>query len=177
MYVELPDFCPHCGKSVEPILVSQNIVKGNESQCAELCWKCPNGICSRLFLSSSELSVQNGNAYYLLSQYQLIPTYCPPIDFADEVDRVSPQFSEIYRQANRAENAGLNEIAGVGYRRALEFLLKDYCVYIRPEKEDDIKKEFLSQVVQKFVDREEIKQIATVALWLGNDESHYVKKT
>lgn len=46
------------------------------------------------------------------------------------IEKVSPKFREIYSQASRAENLGLNEITGLGYRKALEFFNKrlfDQC--------------------------------------------------
>jgi hypothetical protein len=92
-----------------------------------------------------------------------------------EVAKISPQFVEIFSQASKAEAYGLGEVAGVGYRKALEYLVKDYCVSRSPGKEDDVKKRPLGQVVDVYVDNENIKQCAKRAVWLGNDETHYVR--
>jgi hypothetical protein len=92
-----------------------------------------------------------------------------------EVAKVSPQFVEIFTQASKAEAFNLGAVAGVGYRKALEFLVKDYCVTKSPGKEDDVKKRPLAQVIEAYVDNENIKQCAKRAVWLGNDETHYVR--
>ena len=69
-----------------------------------------------------------------------------------------------------------NEIAGVGYRKALEFLIKDYCIHKTPEKSDIIKRTNLGSVIENFVEDTNIKNCAKRATWLGNDETHYTKK-
>jgi len=93
-----------------------------------------------------------------------------------EAKEISPQFAEIFSQATHAEEYGLDEVAGVGYRKSLEYLIKDYCVAQHPDKEDDIKKRPIAQVIESFVTNENIKQCAKRAIWLGNDETHYVRK-
>ncbi|MBA6123177.1 DUF4145 domain-containing protein [Pseudomonas juntendi] len=94
----------------------------------------------------------------------------------EEIREISPQHAEIFSQAYQAEAYGLGEIAGVGYRKSLEYLIKDYCVAQHPEKEDEIKKQPISQVIDRFVSNENIKQCAKRAVWIGNDETHYVRK-
>ena len=64
----------------------------------------------------------------------------------------------------------------MGYRKALEFLVKDYATYKWPDKSDDIKSQSLTRVINNYLDTPKIKQCAERAAWLGNDESHYVRK-
>ena len=70
----------------------------------------------------------------------------------------------------------LNEIAGIGYRKALEFLIKDYCIDKNKEQEEKIKKEPLSQVITNYILSDKIKNFAKASIWIGNDETHYVRK-
>ena len=97
------------------------------------------------------------------------------ISFQEQINALSPSFVVIYNQAAFAESHNLNEISGIGYRKALEFLIKDYAIHIHPEKSDDIKKDFLSNVIKKYVDDEKIRTIAERATWIGNDETHYIR--
>lgn len=66
---------------------------------------------------------------------------------------------------------------GVGYRKALEFLIKDYLI----SKETDaqkigkIKNQFLGNCIQEDVQDRNIKEVAKRAVWLGNDETHYTR--
>jgi hypothetical protein len=82
---------------------------------------------------------------------------------------------KILNQALAAEAAGLDEVAGIGLRKALEFLIKDYCVYKAPTNEDAIKKKFLGKLIKEDVIDQNIKNCAERAVWLGNDETHYVR--
>jgi hypothetical protein len=58
----------------------------------------------------------------------------------------------IYTQAHAAEALELTEICGVGYRKALEFLIKDYLITKKPEKSDDIRKMLLGGCIDSYVD-------------------------
>jgi len=71
---------------------------------------------------------------------------------------------------------GLDQITGVGYRKALEFLIKDYLISLNPDKEEKIKKKSLGNCIKDGVTDSHIKAVAERAVWLGNDETHYVRK-
>lgn len=98
----------------------------------------------------------------------------PPI--FEEVEAISPSFKEIYEQSCAAESYQLNEISGVGFRKALELLIKDYCIQKNPDKEESIKSAFLGVVIRDYVEDANLKACAQRAAWLGNDETHYVRK-
>ena len=99
-----------------------------------------------------------------------------PEIFSDIIISVSTPFIEIYNQAFTAQQLNLSEIAGVGYRKALEFLIKDYLIQIKPDNKDSIEKSLLMSCISQFVDNDKIKSVAQRAVWLGNDETHYIKK-
>ena len=75
-----------------------------------------------------------------------------------------------------AENMGLSEICGLGYRKALEFLIKDYGILFHPDDEEKIKNMALSPCINTYIDNPRIKTLATASAWIGNDETHYVRK-
>ena len=67
------------------------------------------------------------------------------------------------------------------YRRALdsqafEFLIKDYAKSLAPEKAGEIQKKFSGAVVSEFIADARIQAVAKRCLWLGNDETHYLRK-
>lgn len=96
--------------------------------------------------------------------------------FENNIVTLSPQFDKIYNQALAAEAAGLDEIAGLGYRKSLEFLVKDFAIHENPERGDDIKKLMLSPCIKEFIDNPQIKTLVERSAWIGNDEAHYVRK-
>jgi hypothetical protein len=90
-----------------------------------------------------------------------------------EIAGVSQVFVTVYGQASWAEQNGNTEIAGVGYRKALEFLIKDYLIRKYPDKENTIKRTLLGTCIRTYADDTRIKTVAERAVWLGNDETHY----
>lgn len=73
---------------------------------------------------------------------------------------------------------GLRLVSGPGYRKALEFLIKDYLT--SQQTSDEAKKEIanspLMTVIKKYVTDKRMLTTAERAAWLGNDETHYVRK-
>ncbi len=67
-------------------------------------------------------------------------------------------------------------VAGPGYRKALEFLIKDYLCLAQPEDAEKIKKAQLGPCIADYVTNENVKAMAARAVWLGNDETHYTRK-
>ena len=91
---------------------------------------------------------------------------------------LSPSFVRIFTQAQAAEDHGLDEIAGPGYRKALEFLIKDYAISIAPNPEavEEIKRLRLQPVIAKYLSGDKLPVVSTRAAWLGNDEVHYERR-
>lgn len=58
----------------------------------------------------------------------------------------------------------------------VEFLIKDYTIKKHPEKEDEIRKALLGKCIQNYISVTKIKECAKRATWIGNDETHYVRK-
>ena len=96
-------------------------------------------------------------------------------DFIAEIGILSPSFVRIYEEANRAESYGLTSICGMAYRKALEYLVKDYLLEKHPNEATKITAETLSQSIRR-IDSPKIRTLAERAAWLGNDETHYLKR-
>ena len=97
--------------------------------------------------------------------------------FSDIIKEVSPDFEKIYNQAYYAEQFSLDQICGVGYRKALEFLIKDYLMLDKDDSgKEVIKNKFLNNCIREDVSDNRIKEVAKRAVWLGNDETHYARK-
>lgn len=167
-----PDECPHCHHAIKPLYVASI----SHDSGIDAAFKCPRHDCSRMFIAAYRKTMQSTLEY---SKHFMLRGLFPRNPVAPsvpvEVANISPQFVEIFTQASKAEVFGLEAVAGVGYRKALEFLVKDYCVTKYPDKEDEVKKRPLGQIVDVYVDNENIKQCAKRAVWLGNDETHYVR--
>jgi hypothetical protein len=167
-----PHECGLCHKNVDPKFLSGAFVRGdkNSALLLEAAFQCTNGECNSLIIGYYE---RRGDGYfYLLKHAPIVPK---GKGFNPEISEVSPNFVEIYNQSSLAEQTGLSLISGIGYRKALEFLIKDYLIFLVPDDEEDIKKMPLNQCINK-MENHDIKEIAKRATWIGNDEAHYTRK-
>ena len=114
-----------------------------------------------------------GSTYNLSATVPITPN---KIEFRTEVADVSPGFCAIYSQADLAEKYELDLIAGCGYRKSLEFLIKDYLSTLHESEAESIRSTSLGECIKKWVDDPKIKVTAKRATWLGNDEVHYSRK-
>ncbi|WP_237340518.1 DUF4145 domain-containing protein [Staphylococcus carnosus] len=96
-------------------------------------------------------------------------------DYPSEIDKISKEFNNIITQSSNAEDLGYDHLAGIGYRKAIEFLVKDYLIEFKNEDRDSISSKLLSQCI-KSIDDERIQNLAKAASWIGNDETHYIRK-
>jgi hypothetical protein len=96
-------------------------------------------------------------------------------EFSSQIAAISPRFIKIFQESQRAKALGLTEVSGPGYRKALEFLIKDYAISREPEKREAIIKKQLGSVIDDHVSDRTIKSTAKRATWLGNDETHYYR--
>jgi hypothetical protein len=69
-----------------------------------------------------------------------------------------------------------DQLVGIGLRKALEFLMKDFLIEQHPKEADAIKTTLLGGCIEKWVTDPNIKECAKRAAWLGNDETHYTRK-
>ena len=157
--------CPFCHSKVIP-----NYLFLHEDQVFA---SCPNSECNRHFV----LEYSAYNQGFTIVSPNSIPSQK---QFSKTIINISPDFPVIYNQAFCAEQLSLNQICGVGYRKALEFLIKDYLLSSineeDTEKKERIKHKFLGNCIAEDVVNEQIKIVAKRAVWLGNDETHYVRK-
>lgn len=168
---DLPNKCPFCHRSVTP-----NALYGYKIDAYNLAafMYCPDKECAEAFIGYYEASSSQSKYYNFknrVSQGVLIGK-----DFSQSISEISEQFVEIYNQAYSAEQQNLKEICGVGYRKALEFLIKDYAILKFPDEKDKIEKKLLGVCIKDYIENNRIKSVAKRAVWLGNDETHYIRK-
>ncbi len=180
-YDRKPDFCPvchrhaHIGATFPNGHISPHEAKGTAHTKLQIVFSCPSHSCGTLFIGEYQYTrAQGGGYYYALSK--LFPISLKKYVVADPIPKISPNFVTIMNQAEQAEQQGLDEIAGIGFRRALEFLIKDYCILKDPPKKDEIEKKFLGRCIADHILEPRIKACAERATWLGNDEAHYVRR-
>lgn len=164
--------CPSCHLAIIPHVMHSYYVDHGKPMGGHqlyLTCQCPN--CRRVFLCEYERTV--GLQASIIKS--VTPATPPPVSIPDGVKALSPNFYETYAQALHAESEGLLQLCGPGYRKALEYLVKDYLCHIHPESVDAIKGELLGKSIKR-IDNDRLKVLAERATWLGNDATHYVQK-
>lgn len=169
-----PESCPLCHYAISPNCIGDSWYRGNEGERhLAILYTCPH--CNRPFVAH----FIDGDSGGKTMQPQL--DYCAPEfysvqQFDDGIENLSPSFVKIYNQALEAESRRLDEIAGIGYRKALEFLVKDYCKHQYPDKADEIERLRLGQCITSYINQEKIRTLAKRVAWIGNDETHYIRE-
>lgn len=178
-----PDHCPSCHVKVDPKLLGSYLSGiGLESRYLDRVYRCPKRGCGSIFVAMYRGYFETGGYTRTASWYDYKfsgPGKPTPPELPESVCQVSPNFENFYSQAMAAEHYGLDEVCGVGLRKALEFLVKDYLTSISETlgvDADAIKKESLGNCIRDHIDDQRIKKLAKLASWLGNDETHYERR-
>jgi hypothetical protein len=166
--IDTPEQCPIC----QNLVLLQNSVQSftpSNNELQVLC-VCPNPKCKEMIIV---YYTQTGDNTFSFKKTE--PPNLHPEVFPDFVRDISSTFGIVYAQAHEAKQRGLSEIAGPGFRKAAEFLLKDYAKSLsKPEDYERIEKLFVGEVVKEFIGDARIQAVAKRALWIGNDETHYL---
>lgn len=164
--------CPWCDTHQRPHFIYGAF---NDKILFILCY-CET--CHKAYIAEYEYIYHSSGAYhYSIGKYiTSYPANMKCSNFDKSIENLSQSFVNIYNQALTAESIGLNEICGMGYRKALEFLVKDYAISKFPNDVDIIKSMKLMNVIKNKISNPHITQLAEKCTWLLNDEVHYFRK-
>lgn len=175
--IETPTICPCCGTALKPTYLSSYYRKDDRIEYKNrlvVFYSCPG--CREYFIATYLFHTTPYVPSYSTTFINLIPHEESKTSFSENIQKLSSCFVDIYNQAEIAESRGLVDICGLGYRKALEFLVKDYAIRLYPNKCEDIKKKMLVSCINEYIDNKKIQILAKASAWIGNDETHYVKK-
>ncbi len=164
-----PETCPECHNKTTPNFIAHKSSK--QKGIVYVFLNCPSSQCDTTY--STEYRLHESKIFYF---NKIVTGSILKEKFSNEISGLSTSFVNIYNESYYAEQNNLLEICGVGFRKALEFLIKDYLILKYPEKGAEIKKSLLGRCISTYVEDNRIKQSAKRAVWLGNDHTHYVKK-
>jgi len=176
---KLPHECPACNRAVRPEVLSARYVSTGNHR-VRVVFVCPVDTCQEVFIGA----YNNGSINVTTSVSHLQQTHAlraiETVSFPPAIHEISALFCETYNQANIADANDLDQIAGLGYRKALEFLIKDFLINYKFKEDAETANKvggmFLGKCISDLIDEDRIKQCASRAAWLGNDETHYTRK-
>ena len=162
-----PNRCPLCHVTIVP-----KVYGGVElpKQLMEIMYLCVHRPCMRCFIVRYKPYKDQG---YL--PIQVLPSTPPKVNVSSQIAEISPKFVEIYEQALASESFNLSQLTGIGLRKALEFLIKDFLIWHSTDelRVQTIETTPLGRCIKEHIDDTQVKEVALRANWLGNDETHY----
>lgn len=173
--VSKPTSCPYCDKGIDAIIVNKFAYRFYDITNIVITYKCT--CCEQIFFSKYQVNpMAIGHFENELHPFETIGGHKTKLNFSNEIREISPSFVAIYNDAYIAQQSGCREIVGIGYRRAFEFLIKDYAIKYNPNDESTIKNMPLVKCVEKYAPDDATKQLLLRATWIGNDFAHYESK-
>lgn len=179
--LDVDEFCPHCGKPGSHILyeaMASNLYNVTINSVA-LFLKCSITECNKFHVQEFPFRRVNSQSSVIESVYSKVPyTYRVKLEngLPELINKTFPSFKEIYEQSLEAEAQGLTQISGIGYRKSIEFLIKEYVIRQNPDSAEDVKTKFLGKVISENLEEfPKIQALAKAAVWIGNDETHFVR--
>lgn len=173
--IDEPNCCPICKHSIRPEKLYAIMYKDNENNNnLSITYMCNH--CYKTFITKYSKCGSTFSPYYFQEVEYSTPDIFESKEFDSYISENFKEFVVIYNQALSAEHNKLDQISGLGYRKSLEFLIKDFLKKEYLDKEKDIEDWPLGKCINELVDNKELKIVASRATWLGNDQAHYIKK-
>lgn len=167
----IPDRCPNC-HAYGTFPIAGAFGSPDSPQFSTGLFYCNH--CQSFFMAEFVQDAGSSRIHHLVKTYD-IDNSQP--QFSDLLQQMSSEFCETYKEAIEAEANGLKRIAGPGYRKALEFLVKDFAKRsANSEVSDKIDHMNLMQIIKTYINHSSILHLARAATWLGNDQTHTAKK-
>ena len=171
--IQIPQSCPLCGIGNNPTTNEVGRLEIQEGYVFTLHHRCP--ACKKYHMTNQEYLNQDDKTSMILVYPNKVV-----IDIDDLFIEHAPRFVEFYSEAVEAEKMGLENIAGTGYRSAIECLIKDYALAF--ELDD---KEYLSDpkltfnnAIDRYVKNDDLLKGALHFIrTVGNGYTHWNKST
>jgi len=182
--IEKIDSCLFCHKKITPLLVGNYLcnISIKEAKYLQRIFRCPNNECGMVFIALYEFGhdAKSGENGYLFQKLEPARPCEPSI--SKIVKDKFPAFYKIYKEANAVDALKLSEVSGMVFRKSLEFLVKEFAkdgLENLDNKEklfNEINKMSLASCIKKYINDPNTKSMAERTAWLGNDETHYLRK-
>ena len=167
--VAMPVVCPHCGWACAPIVKDWKKLNYNDSRVYFVAYL--TNCCDKIFFCLHEDN-KDEPEYGLLLVYPPVMTVALP----DNIKELSPRFVNLFNQAAFAEQNNFFELAGTGYRNALEILIKDFAIEKLKKPREEVVKKKLGEAISAFLPNLKSRIAADMIRELGNNYTHYLNK-
>lgn len=181
--VEDPRMCMHCRNTGSQVKVELTVVTGVNKICDAVgvyaCSLCKETTVHFFENKKFYFKSDDGRNTYpkILVSKSTFPRDYYNVDIPTNIQTDFNRFSTIFQEAQTAEESGLSELAGMGYRKSIEFLVTDFL--IKYPTTEDLTEEWLTSprtTLKQKVDKlpnERLIKTGTAISYIGNDETHY----
>ncbi|WP_247939118.1 DUF4145 domain-containing protein [Streptococcus mitis] len=171
--IQIPQSCPLCGIGNNPTTNEVGRLEIQEGYVFTLHHRCP--ACKKYHMTNQEYLKQDDKTTMILVYPNKVV-----IDIDDLFIEHAPRFVEFYSEAIEAEKMGLENIAGTGYRSAIECLIKDYALAFELDTKEylsDPKLTFNNAIDRYVKDDDLLKGALHFIRIVGNGYTHWNKST
>lgn len=166
---DIPIICPHCSTTVTPNIISSSSIQyTSDTRLLTIVFK--GDCCNLPFFACYKFEALENTT--LLSIYPNIK----PATLPQKIKDCSPRFVELYNQAYTAEQNNHFELAGSGYRNAMEILIKDFAINKLGIPREEVVKKSLYDAIGEYLQEINLTTSADVVRVLGNSFTHYESK-
>lgn len=158
--------CPYCGISTDATQVSLYPLDITNGRIVDVTYKCTS--CDKIFHVSYKKFTEEEN----YQPFSVFPNFTGR-KFSEHITNTSSRFVKLYNQAYKAEYDCNYELAGCGYRNALEVLIKDYAINVLNVPKKEVKDKKLYRAIETYLPDVDMSNCADVVRILGNDNTHY----
>jgi len=164
-----PLYCPLCSTPQDGILKDGKYYsRVNNLYYVTFSYEC--SVCRNTYLTIYDVDCDNKKAEFEAFHPSIFPGY-----FDDKLSKISERFIDMYNQALTCENSNHIELAAIGYRSSLEYLIKDYAINELNEDKKSVGRMSLFDATSRFLDPECVKSADVIRI-LGNDYTHFERK-
>ena len=171
--IQIPQTCPWCGIGNNPTNNEAGKIEIQEGYIFSMHHRCP--ACKKYHMTNQE---------YLHQANKTTMVLVYPNKVVTDIDRLfieyAPRFVVFYSEAIEAEKSGLENIAGTGYRSAVECLIKDYALAFELDTKEylsDPKLTFNNAIDRYVKDDDLLKGALHFIRTVGNGYTHWNKST
>ena len=157
--------CSYCGRYINMKKIKEYEFTFFNQKHLCVTFQCP--VCKNISFAKYEIDYMS-DEYNQTHPYEIVGKNTTIISFSAQFNKFSPGFVQIFNDSYSAQQLGLLSICGAGYRKALEYLLKDYLI----KKEKNINNKYLADCIKLCDDLFDI-DILNIMRKLGNASTHY----
>lgn len=174
--------CPHCFRGITPDVLSVNTLEeltspdfDDSAEIKVATLQCPT--CKKPFIKYFGKTYLPDKQRHSFHELNLLFSKRIKLDIPKNIIDLSPSFKDIYEQTLLAKEYNLTHLLGAGYRKSIEFLLKDFAIKLHPDRMDKYLKMSINQVINEiFADKVRLLTASKGVIYLGNDFTHYNDK-